>query len=90
VQIACNACTRVRILSSVKALVAHPAVEALDEAILLRLAWSYVVPFDAALLLPAEDGVRGELGAVVADDHGWVTSRLRDAVEFADDPEAGE
>src|SRR6185312_12344642 len=70
----------------VEALVAQPAVEALDEAILHRLAWCNVVPFDVAFLLPGQDGVRGELGAVVADDYARAASRLDDAVELAHDP----
>ena len=48
----------------VEAFVAQSAVEALDEAILHRFARRDVVPFDAALLLPSQDGVRRELGAV--------------------------
>ena len=53
----------------VQAFVAQPADQALDEAVLHRLARRDVVPGDATLLLPAEDRVRGQLGAVVADDH---------------------
>ena len=40
----------------VQALVAQAIVEALDVAILLRLARRDVVPFDPALLRPAQDG----------------------------------
>ena len=54
----------------VEQLVAQPAVEALDEAVLLRLAGRDVVPADAGLVGPGEDGVGGQLRAVVADDHG--------------------
>jgi len=39
----------------VKAFVAQPAVEQFDEAVLGRLAGRDVVPFDAMVLLPAED-----------------------------------
>ena len=74
----------------VEALVPQSAVEALDEAILHRLARCDVVPFDAVLLLPSKDGVRRELGAVVADDHAGAASGLDDAIELADDPVAGE
>ena len=45
----------------VEALVAQPAVEALHEAILHRFTRRDVVPFDLVLLLPGQDGVRGEL-----------------------------
>ena len=53
----------------VEALVAKLAVEAFHEAILLRLAWRDVVPFDAVLLGPFDDRVASELGAVVGHDH---------------------
>jgi len=52
----------------VEQLIAQPAVEALDEAVLLRLAGRDVVPADTGLVRPGENGVRGRLGAVVADD----------------------
>src|ERR1700704_458490 len=41
---------------------------AVHEAVLLRLAGRDVVPADAGRIRPAQDGVRGQLGAVVADD----------------------
>lgn len=68
----------------VEQLVAKAAVEALDEAILHRLAWSDVVPFDLALLSPGEDGVAGELTAVThrEDSEGlpaWRTAFKRQA-----------
>ena len=40
----------------VEQFVAQPAVETLDEGVLGRLAGRDVVPFDALVLLPAEDG----------------------------------
>src|SRR5690606_28187164 len=52
----------------VQQLVAQATVEALDEAVLHRLARRNVVPADAGFLLPAQDRRRSELGAVVADD----------------------
>jgi hypothetical protein len=48
----------------VQAFVPEPAVEALHEAVLHGLARRDVVPLDMALLLPLQDGVRGQLGAV--------------------------
>lgn len=74
----------------VEALVTEPAVEALDEAILHRFAWCDVVPLDATLLLPGQDGVRGQLGAVVADDHARIVTQFGDPIEFTGDPQAGE
>ena len=48
----------------VQALVTQPADEALGKAILHRLARRDVMPVNAALLLPGQDRVRGQLGAV--------------------------
>ncbi len=53
----------------VEALAAEAAVKAFDEAILHRLAQRDVVPFDVVVLLPLQDRARGQLGAVVTDDH---------------------
>jgi hypothetical protein len=47
----------------VKAFIAEAAVEALDEAILHRLARSDIVPFDGVILLPLQDRSGGELRA---------------------------
>lgn len=44
----------------VQQLVAHPAVERLDEAILHRLARRDVVPFDVLRLTPVKDRIRGQ------------------------------
>jgi len=52
----------------VETFIPQPAVEAFAEAVLLRLARRDVVPGDASLLRPAQDGHRGQLGAVVADN----------------------
>ncbi len=53
----------------VQQLVAHPAVEGFHEAVLGGLARRDVVPGDAVILGPSQDGGGGELCAVVADDH---------------------
>jgi hypothetical protein len=55
----------------VQAFVAQPAVEAFNKTVLHRLAGRDVVPLDPELFLPSQHGVRGELGAIVADDHAW-------------------
>ena len=73
-----------------KAFIAQPADEALHEAVLHRLARRDVVPLDLSLLLPGQDGVRGQLGAVVGDDHAGIAAALGDLVELAADPLAGE
>ena len=74
----------------VQAFVAEPSVEALYKPVLLRLAGRDVVPQHALLLLPAQDRVRRQLGAVVADDHRRTTAELGDAIQFAPNPQAGE
>jgi hypothetical protein len=53
----------------VQALVAQATIEALNEAVLLRLARSDVMPLDAGVLAPGENGVTGQFGSVVADHH---------------------
>ena len=53
----------------VQELVAHAPVEALDEAVLHRFARRDVMPVDFVFRAPGEDGVRGQLGAVIGDDH---------------------
>jgi len=64
----------------VEALVARPTVQRFNKAILHRLARCNLVPFDPTFLLPSNDGVRGQLGAVVADDHAGLTAELRASV----------
>src|SRR5262249_28376863 len=53
----------------VQQLIPQPTVEALDEGILHGLARRDVVPGDTALIGPCQDGVAGQLAAVVADHH---------------------
>src|SRR6201987_4816607 len=52
----------------VQQLIAQAAVEALDEAVLVWFAGCNVVPPDTSLVGPVQDGVRGQLCAVVTDD----------------------
>ena len=52
----------------VEAFVTESTVQALDEAVLHRLARRDVVPLDPAIFLPLQDRMRGQLRAVVADD----------------------
>jgi len=74
----------------VEAFVAEATVEALHEGVLDRLAWRDVVPFDAVVLLPAEDGVRRKFGAIVAHHHQRLASGVDKTVELAGDPTAGQ
>src|SRR6266536_1570026 len=67
----------------VQQLIAEPAVEAFDEAVLLRFAGRDVVPADAGRIRPAQDRVRGQLGAVVANDGVRASATpANDVVEF--------
>ena len=74
----------------VQALVAQAAVDTLDGAVLLRLAGRDVVPLNCTLFLPAQDGVRGQLGAVVRADHQQLAPAGDDRVEFTRDPPPGQ
>src|SRR5215831_9563344 len=51
----------------VEAFVPEAAIEAFDKGVFDRLSRRDVVPSNAAFLLPSQDGVRSQLGAVVAD-----------------------
>jgi len=55
----------------VQKLVPQPAIKALHECVLLRLAWCDVVPADACILRPTQDGDAGEFGPIVAYDLLW-------------------
>lgn len=61
----------------VEAFITQPAVEALDEPVLL-LARCNAVPQQGLLFLPGQDHVRGHPGAVVADDHQRRTTMVVD------------
>ena len=60
----------------VEAFVAQTTIEALDEAVLHRLARRDVVPLDPALLRPAQDGRRPQLGAIAHWEAGSGMVRL--------------
>jgi hypothetical protein len=74
----------------VKALLVETPVKALDESVLDRTPGRDIVPSDAASLLPAQDGVRRELSAVVADDHQRLLRATTMASELASHPAAGD
>src|SRR6266542_3883546 len=67
----------------VEKLVAHAAVEGFDVAILHRLSGHDVVPFHLMLFAPAQDSIRGELGAVIGHDHPRLATPLDDGDELA-------
>ena len=72
----------------VEAFVVQPVVEAFAECILLRFAGSDVAPGDAALLRPAQDGHRGQLGAIVTDNTMWPAAGRDHGVQLARHPRA--
>ena len=69
----------------VQALVAQATIKAFDKAVLLRLARRDVMPLDPGVLAPGEDGVTGELGAIVADHHARQPATFGDDAQLADD-----
>ena len=71
-------------------LVAHAAVETLAEDALHRLAWRDLMPGDAFGLAPGEDGVRGELRAIVGDDRPRFATPRHERRQFADHALAGD
>jgi len=74
----------------VQAFVPQPADQAFDEPVLHGFAGRDVVPGHAALRLPAEDRVRGQLRSVVADDLKGLAAQLGDPVQLTRDATAGE
>lgn len=74
----------------VEAFVPQPTIEGLDKAVLGWLAGCDVVPFDTVILLPSKDRSRGQLSAVVADDHARTAAALDEPIELASDPDAGQ
>ena len=53
----------------VEALLAHPSIEALHQAVLHRLSWCEVMPADLAVLLPFQHRIAGQFGAIVTEHH---------------------
>lgn len=69
----------------VQAFVAHPPVEAFDQAILHRLTWRDAMPLDVAIFLSFEHVVRRQFGSIVPDNHTGVTAQLVYSVQFVGD-----
>ena len=72
----------------VQLLIAQSPVEALDEAILHRLPGRDVVPFNPRLIAPGQNGIAGEFGSIVADNHRWLSPFEDEAAEFTRHPQA--
>ena len=67
----------------IEAFIAALSVKAFNEAILLRLARRDIVPGDAGLILPFEDGATGQLRPVVRDDSFGPAVEPDAAIQFA-------
>jgi len=72
----------------VQAFVTQATIERFHEAVLLRLARSDVLPFDAGVLAPGQNGMTGQFGTVVADHHARQPATLGDGGELAHDTPA--
>ena len=70
----------------VEQVVTEPAVEALDEGVLRRLAGRDLMPFELCLLPPAQDRRADELRPIVADDRQGLARPVDDGIEFTADP----
>ena len=66
--------------------VAHAAVERLDIAVLHRSARCDVMPVHTMILRPARHRVRGELGAIVGNDHLRLAARANERRQLACNP----
>jgi hypothetical protein len=65
-------------------------IEALDEGILHGFARRDVMPFDAGVISPSQDGVAGEFAAIVADHHLRLAALDHQPVQFPRHTDAGE
>ncbi|KIT98651.1 hypothetical protein QU38_02935, partial [Staphylococcus aureus] len=72
----------------VEAFVPQAPVEALDEAVLHRLARRDVMPLDLTFLRPAQDGRRGQFGSVIADHRVRLAAQPDQPRQFPGDPRA--
>ncbi len=65
-------------------------IEALDEGILHGFARRDVMPVDAGVISPSQDGVAGEFAAIVADHHLRLAALDHQPVQFPRHTDAGE
>ncbi len=66
----------------IEALVPQATVEALDEAVLHRLARSDVMPLAPPLLRPPQDRRRGQLGPIIVDYRVRLAAAAHQAGQF--------
>ena len=69
---------------------AQPSVEAFNEGVLCRLTRRDIVPIDFAFVGEGQDRIRGELGAVIADDHHGFSALFDDRRQFPRHPGTGQ
>ena len=74
----------------IQALVAQPAIEALDEDILCRLSRHDLVPLDVGGAHPSQDRMTGQFRPIVGDDHLRSTPMGDKPGQFLGDPHAGQ
>lgn len=67
----------------VQAFVPEASIEALDERILLRLAWLYVMPIDAMRTTLGQDRHSGQFRAVVGKARRWLAALCNDSIKLA-------
>lgn len=72
----------------VEQLVPQAADEGLGESVLYWLARRDVVPLNLVVVGPSQDGVAGQLGAIVADDGLGLAVGGQEPVELASNPKA--
>lgn len=72
----------------VQALIAQATIERFHEAVLLRLAGRDLVPLDAGVMAPGEDGMAGQFGPVVADHQTRQPATFGDGAQLPDDAPA--
>src|SRR5262249_10741662 len=62
----------------------------LGEGVLHRLARRDVVPGNLVIVGPLQDGVRRQLGAIVAHDRLWLAALIEKPIELTSNPNAGD
>ena len=84
----CMTVTREQML--IQTLVTKATVEALDKTVLHRFPGLDVMPLDAGVFLPFENGVRCQFRPVIADDHLGQPTRFSNPVELSGNANAGD
>ena len=74
----------------VQTFVSELTVEAFDEAVLLGFTGRDIVPVDADLRLPPQDGFAGKLCPIITYDCLGFAIKPDDTIKFASDPRSGQ